>query len=53
MDAMQLKTPRLKMATRAIFSREGRWMDRRVLMGRARIHMSVRMLKDEVTGVDG
>jgi hypothetical protein len=47
---MQLKTPRLKMPTRAAFSRFGRWILRSVVMGRTRIQMSIRMLMEDVAG---
>jgi len=47
-EAMQLKTPRLKMATSAAFSRLGRWTLRRVVMGRMRIQMSTTMLMELV-----
>ena len=49
MEAMQLNTPRLKTNTRAYFSRFGRWIPRRVRIGRARIQISVTMLNEEVT----
>jgi hypothetical protein len=49
MEAMQLKVPRPKMTTKASFSRFGRWMLSRVRTGRAIIHMSVIILKADVT----
>jgi hypothetical protein len=48
MDAMQENAPRAKMARSAVFSRPGRWMLRRTLSGRKRIHMSMRMLAELV-----
>jgi hypothetical protein len=44
MDAMQENAPRAKMARSAVFSRPGRWMLRRTLSGRKRIHRSRTML---------
>jgi hypothetical protein len=49
MDAMQENAPRAKIAMRADFSRLGRWMLSRTLMGRRRIHMSTRIFVPEVT----
>jgi hypothetical protein len=43
-----LKTPRLKMPTRAAFSRMGRWTLSNVVMGRRRIQMSIAMLTELV-----
>jgi hypothetical protein len=48
MDAAAAKAPAPKMQKRAIFSRVGRWMDRRVLYGSPKIQMSVMMLKVDV-----
>jgi len=48
-EMMVAKAPTRKIPTRAIFSFLGRLMLRSVLIGRARIQMSVRMLKLEVT----
>jgi hypothetical protein len=50
MEAMQLKVPRPKTMTSAAFSRVGRRIERRVLMGSPMIQISVTMLKEDVTG---
>jgi hypothetical protein len=47
--AMHENAPSAKMASRADFSRPGRWMLRRSFIGRMRIQMSRRMLVAEVT----
>jgi hypothetical protein len=48
MEATQLKTPRLKIATRASLSRLGRWTLRSVVIGRMRIQTSAVMLTELV-----
>jgi hypothetical protein len=48
MEATQLKTPRLKIATRASFSRLGRWTLRSVVIGRMRIQTSAVILTELV-----
>lgn len=47
-DATAANVPTPKIKKRAYFSRVGRLIERRVLMGRTRIQMSVRMLNAEV-----
>lgn len=51
-DAMQENAPSAKTPTSAIFSRPGRWMLRRTLMGKTRIHTSITMLVELVTDDD-
>jgi hypothetical protein len=48
MEATQLKTPRLKIAMRASFSRLGRWILRSVVIGRMRIQVSTVMFTELV-----
>tara|TARA_R110002003_G_scaffold411_7_gene19592 strand:+ start:3139 stop:3570 length:432 start_codon:yes stop_codon:yes gene_type:complete len=48
MEAMQLNAPRLKIPTKAAFSRFGRWTLRSVVIGRTRIQMSIAMLTELV-----
>lgn len=47
--AIQLNAPSANIASKADFSRPGRWMLRRSFIGRIRIQMSRRMLVAEVT----
>lgn len=48
MEAIVEKTPRPKTKTRPNFSRLGRWIFSRVLIGKATIQKSVRMLMELV-----
>jgi hypothetical protein len=47
-DAMQENAPSAKIARRRVFSRPGRWMERRRGMGSARMNMSIRMFAPDV-----